>query len=147
MRQLVTTTTGQDDDVYKMLSHIGIGTAAAGADISADTSTLSLDEDKLKQALQENPDAVKEVIMGTSSDQYGILSRLESVIEDSLQTNGYFSSTIDSIQASMTRYNDKITKANEQIANYKSRLEAQFQAMENTISTMQQSYSGLLSSG
>lgn len=145
MRQLVTTTTGQEGDVYKMLSQIGISTAAAGADLSADTSSLSLDEDKLKQALQEDPDAVKAVIMGTSTDGYGILSQLESVIENSLATNGYFSTTIDSIQNDMTRYNEKITRANAKVASYKSRLEAQFQAMENTISTMQSAYSGLLS--
>ncbi len=146
MRQLVTTTTGQEGDVYKMLSQIGISTAAAGADLSADTSSLTLDEDKLKQVLAEDPDAVKKVIMGTSSDGYGILSQLESVIENSLATNGYFSTTIDSLQSNMTRYNEKITRANEQVANYKSRLEAQFQAMENTISNMQSAYSGLLSS-
>ena len=145
MRQLVTTTTGQEGDVYKMLSQIGISTAAAGADLSADTSSLTLDEDKLKQVLAEDPDAVKKVIMGTSSDGYGILSQLESVIENSLATNGYFSTTIDSLQSNMTRYNEKITRANEQIANYRSRLEAQFQAMENTISNMQSAYSGLLS--
>ena len=146
LRQMVTTSTSKGDDVYTMLSQIGISTAEAGADINADTSSLKVDEDALKEALSQDPDAVKKVLMGTSSDTYGILSKVEEVLDDSLASDGWFSTTTSTIQSEMTRYNDKITKANTSIASYKARLEAQFQAMENTISKMQNSYSNLLNS-
>ncbi len=145
MRQMVTSSTGYGDDVYTLLSQIGVSTAAAGASVNADTSSLSLDEDALAKALAEDPDAVKKLIVGTTS-QEGLLTKFENILDDALSTDGWFSTTTTSIQSEMTRYNDKISRAQTTVDNYRSRLEAQFQAMENTISQMQNSYSNLLNS-
>lgn len=145
MRQMVTSSTGYGDDVYTLLSQIGVSTAAAGASVDADTSSLSLDEDALAKALAEDPDAVKKLIVGTTS-QEGLLTKFENILDDALSTDGWFSTTTTSIQSEMTRYNDKISRAQTTVDNYRSRLEAQFQAMENTISQMQNSYSNLLNS-
>ena len=143
LRQMVTSSTGYGDDTYTLLSQIGVSTAAAGASINADTNSLSLDEDKLKEALDTDPDAVKKLLVGSTSEE-GLLSQFDKLLDDALATNGWFSTTTESIQSDMTRYTEKISKANASIASYKARLEAQFQAMENTISNMQNSYSGLL---
>lgn len=146
LRRLVTSATGNEDDTYKMLSQIGVSTASAGASISADTNTISLDKDVLRKALAEDSDAVKKVLMGTSSNQDGILSQMESIIEETVSATGYFSTTNKSINSQISRYNTKIDRANLQVETYKSNLEAKFQAMEDTISKMQNSYSSLLSS-
>ena len=146
MRQLMTSSTGNGDDLYTMLNQIGVSTASAGADLSADTSKLTVDESKLKQALEENSDAVKKLIMGTSSNQDGIFSKLETILDNSLASNGYFSTTTSTIKKEITNINNKIDKQTLLIANYKSTLEAKFQAMESTISSMQSAYSNFLSS-
>lgn len=146
LRQLITSSTGNSDDVYTMLSQIGVSTASAGASISADTSKLELDEDTLMKALEENSDAVKKVIVGTASNQDGLFSKLENVLENALSSNGYFTTATSSVKSEITRLNDKIERQTLVISNYKSNLEAKFQAMENTISSMQSSYSNLLNS-
>ncbi|MGN1154425.1 MAG: flagellar filament capping protein FliD, partial [Candidatus Gastranaerophilaceae bacterium] len=132
LRRLVTSATGNEDDTYKMLSQIGVSTASAGASISADTNTISLDKDVLRKALAEDSDAVKKVLMGTSSNQDGILSQMESIIEETVSATGYFSTTNKSINSQISRYNTKIDRANLQVETYKSNLEAKFQAMEDT---------------
>ena len=144
LRQLMTSSTGNKDDSFSMLSQIGVSTAKAGASLSADTSKIELDEDALKKVLQEDPDGVKKVIMGTSSKQDGIFSKLGSVISDSLASNGYFSTATNSVKSEITKLNTKIEKQTTSIANYKSSLEAKFQAMEKTISSMQDSYKSFL---
>lgn len=146
LRQLITSSTGNGDDVFTMLSQIGVSTAKAGASISADTSKLEIDEDALNKALSENPDAVKKVIMGTASKQDGIFSKLESVLDDSLASNGYFSTATSSVKTEISKLNTKVEKQTLAISNYKSSLEAKFQAMEKTISSMQNAYSNLLNS-
>ncbi len=83
-------------------------------------------------------------MIGTTKEE-GILTKFEGILDDALASNGWFSTTTESIQSDMTKYNNKITKETQNLANYKSRLEAQFQAMENTISKMQSSYSNFLS--
>ena len=144
LRQLITSSTGNKDDSFSMLSQIGVSTAKAGASISADTSKIELDEDALKKVLQEDPDGVKKVIMGTASQQDGIFSKLGSVISDSLASNGYFTTATNSVKSEITKLNTKIEKQTTSIANYKSSLEAKFQAMEKTISSMQDSYKSFL---
>ena len=145
MRQMITSASGYGEDVYTLLSQIGVSTAEAGASISADTTSLSIDEDKLKEVLDKDPDAVKKLLVGNTSEA-GLLTKFEEILDDALATDGWFSTTTTTIQSEMTRYNEKITKAQTSVDNYKARLEAQFQAMENTISKMQNSYSNLLNS-
>ena len=145
MRQMITSASGYGEDVYTLLSQIGVSTAEAGASISADTTSLSIDEDKLKEVLDKDPDAVKKLLVGNTSEA-GLLTKFEEILDDALATDGWFSTTTTTIQSEMTRYNEKITKAQTSVDNYQARLQAQFQAMENTISKMQNSYSNLLNS-
>ena len=69
-----------------------------------------------------------------------------SIIEEAVSATGYFSTTNKSINSQISRYNTKIDRANLQVETYKSNLEAKFQAMEDTISKMQNSYNSFLSS-
>ena len=129
--------------IFKLLSDIGISTSAAdGNNLSTDTYTLSLDEEKLKKALTENPDSVKSLLAGEN----GILSMMESAVEQSLSaTTGYFDVKTSTLDSDISRMEEKITKQNTNIETYRARLENQFYQMEMAIAQMQQNYSSFLS--
>jgi len=146
LRSLITSSTGNGEDTFTMLSQIGVSTAEAGASLSADTNKISLDKSALEKALSEDSDAVKKLVMGTSTNQDGILSRMETILDSSLSATGYFTTTNKSINTEISRYNTRIENATLKIQNYQASLQAKFQAMEDTISKMQNSYSSFLSS-
>lgn len=129
--------------IFKLLSDIGISTSAAdGNNLSTDTYTLSLDEEKFKKALTENPDSVKSLLAGEN----GILSMMESAVEQSLSaTTGYFDVKTSTLDSDISRMEEKITKQNTNIETYRARLENQFYQMEMAIAQMQQNYSSFLS--
>ena len=129
--------------IFKLFSDIGISTSAAdGNNLSTDTYTLSLDEEKFKKALTENPDSVKSLLAGEN----GILSMMESAVEQSLSaTTGYFDVKTSTLDSDISRMEEKITKQNTNIETYRARLENQFYQMEMAIAQMQQNYSSFLS--
>lgn len=130
--------------VYRLLSEIGISTASADSnDLDSDTNSLSLDEDALLQALEENPDSVKSILAGDN----GILSMMESTVEQSLSSvTGYFDIKTSTLDSSITKMENKITKQNTAISTYQTQLENKFYKMETMIAQMQQNYSSFLSS-
>ena len=129
--------------IYRLLSDIGISTSAAdGNNLSTDTYTLSLDEDKFLEALQENPDSIKSLLAGDN----GIFSMMESAVEQSLSaTTGFFDVKTSTLDSQISRMEEKITKENSSIEAYRTKLENQFYQMEMAIAQMQQNYSSFLS--
>ena len=129
--------------VYKLLSDIGISTSEAdGNNLSTDTYQLSLDEEKFKKALSENPESVKSILAGDN----GILNMMENTVEQSLKaTVGFFDVKTSTLDSDITRMEEKISKQNANIETYRSRLESQFYQMEMAIAQMQQNYSSFLS--
>ena len=129
--------------IYTLLSQIGISTAEAdGNNLSTDTDTLSLDEDKFLEALQENPDSVASILAGEN----GILTHIENTVEQSLSaTTGYFDVKSSSLDNQISRQEDKISDEKSDIETYRARLENQFYQMEMAIAQMQQNYSSFLS--
>lgn len=144
-RTLTSYATGSsaNDGIYKLLSDIGISTAKAdGNNLSTDTNTLELDEDKLLKALETNPDSVKAILTGDN----GVLTRMESAIEQSLTaTTGFFDIKTSTYDSDIKKMENKITKQTSRIATYKAQLEKKFNAMEQTIAAMQQNYSSFMS--
>lgn len=128
--------------VYKLLADIGITTAAAdGNNLSTDTNTLKLDEEKFLKALEENPESVKSILAGDN----GILTRMEEAVEQSLQaTTGFFDVRTSTFDSDIKKMEDKITKKNTSIETYRAQLENKFYKMELAISQMQQNYSSFL---
>lgn len=128
--------------VYKLLADIGITTAAAdGKNLSTDTNTLKLDEEKFLKALEENPESVKSILGGEN----GILARMEGAVEQSLQaTTGFFDVKTSTFDSDIKKMEDKITKKNKSVQTYKEQLEKKFYKMELAISQMQQNYSSFL---
>lgn len=137
------TSSNANNGTYKLLSEIGIKTASAdGNNLASNTYELSLDEDKLMKALEENPDSVKSILAGET----GVLAMMEDTIEQSLKASvGFFDVKTSTLDSDISKMEDKIKKKNSSITTYKSQLEAKFQKMEQTIASMQQNYSSFLS--
>ena len=125
--------------VYRMLSEIGISTTKAESNnLSADTNKLYFDEEKFMAALSENPDSVKALLTGDNS----IFGMMEETVEQSLKAvSGFFDIKTTTIDNNIKKSEEKITKKNKSITNYKAQLEKKFQAMESMIAQMQNNYS------
>ena len=138
------TSSNANNGTYKLLSEIGIKTASAdGNNLASNTYELSLDEDKLMKALEENPDSVKSILAGET----GALAMMEDTIEQSLKASvGFFDVKTSTLDSDISKMEDKIKKKNTSMTTYKSQLEAKFQKMEQAIASMQQNYSSFLSS-
>lgn len=145
-RTLTSYATGSNFDnggIYKLLSEIGISTAKAdGNNLSTDTTSLELDEEKLLKALEENPDSVKSILTGDN----GVLTKMENAIEQSLTaTTGFFDIKTSTYDSDIKKMQEKITKQTSKITTYRAQLEKKFNAMEQTIAAMQQNYSSFMS--
>ena len=143
IRSYATAKNTSNDGVYSLLSEIGISTSSAdGSNLNADTNSLKLDEDKLKKALEENPESVKSILAGEG----GVLTMMEDSIEQSLKASvGYFDVKTSTLDSDIKKMETKIKKQNTNISTYKAQLEKKFSAMETTIAQMQQNYQSFLS--
>ena len=145
LRSYANTANNTNGGIYKLLSDIGISTAQAdGNNLSADTNSLSFDEDTFLKALQENPESVKAILAGEN----GIFSMMEDTVEQSLKAvSGFFDIKTTTIDSNIKKTEEKITSKNTNISTYKAQLEKKFQAMENMIAKMQQNYQSFLNQG
>ena len=127
---------------FKLLSELGISTANAdGNSLSSDTTSLSLDKDKLLKALEEDPESVKSMLAGEN----GIFGMMEKSVEQMLSaTTGYFDIKQSTLDGDITEIETKITKQNNKISTYRKQLEDRFSNMELMIAQMQQNYSSFL---
>ena len=143
IRSYATAKNTSNNGVYNLLSEIGISTSSAdGNNLNADTNSLSLDEDKLKKALEENPESVKSILTGEG----GVLTMMEDAVEQSLKaTTGFFDVKTSTLDSDIKKMETKIKKQNTNISTYKAQLEKKFSAMETTIAQMQQNYQSFLS--
>ena len=143
IRSYATAKNTSNNGVYGLLSEIGISTSSAdGNNLNADTNSLKLDEDKLKKALEENPESVKSILAGEG----GVLTMMEDAVEQSLKaTSGFFDVKTSTLDSDIKKMETKIKKQNTYISTYKAQLEKKFSAMETTIAQMQQNYQSFLS--
>ena len=143
IRSYATAKNTPNNGVYNLLSEIGISTSSAdGNNLNADTNSLTLDEDKLKKALEENPESVKSILTGEG----GVLTMMEDAVEQSLKaTSGFFDVKTSTLDSDIKKMETKIKKQNTYISTYKAQLEKKFSAMETTIAQMQQNYQSFLS--
>lgn len=143
-----TATASIDEGTMKLLSDIGISTGKASNTTSTSTvNTLQIDEDKFKEALTKNPEAVKSLLVGDNkgtSTSGGVMNKLEKIVEDSLEVStGYFDAKSKSLSSKVKTLENSITSAQTKVDAYKARLEKQFSNMEQIISSIQASYSKL----
>lgn len=143
-----TATAAVEDSDLKVLANIGISTGAASN--STDTSTvnkLQIDEEKFKKALAENPDGVKQLLLGDNkgnANSGGVLNKIEKITEDALaSSSGYFDMKSSSYNSQINSLKSSVTNAQSKVDSYKERLQNQFNNMEKIISSIRQSYSQL----
>ena len=130
----------------KLLSQIGISTAAPGASLTSNTDLLSLDKDALHEAVSNNAADVKKLLLGTNAEYTnGIFTKMNNMIFDSMSSGGFFATRNSLYSNQISRYDNLITTAKTRVSNYKSNLENKFASMEKLISTMQGAYSKMYS--
>jgi len=95
---------------------------------------IILDEKKLIAALEDNPDRVAEVFAGTDENT-GLLWRVNSIMGDYLTKSQPY--TLKSLEDSIRRTNDQMTKMQEKMYAEEDRLYKQFAAMETALSKLQ----------
>lgn len=116
------------------LYNIGVTASATWAD----NGKLEIDEDKLRKALEKDPDVLSRIFVGTS-EQPGVVSQLRTESKSTI-TNIEKSAGKESIAANQYSLGKTITSLDTKIADWKDRLKSieerywkQFSAMENAI--------------
>ncbi len=127
------------DSIYKTLASIGITTGEFGTSIEAETNQFQIDKEKLKEALQKDPDAVKVLLSGDEANGVdGIAKKLQETMDQALDiTSGFFKNREDTLSSQMNNINSQITTKTTFLENYQAQLEKKFQAMESQIAKLQ----------
>ena len=137
---------------FRNLAALGISTNSGNSTYASDTSTstieyLHFDAEKFMEGYTKDAEAVKNMLVGSDSNQ-GILLQIENIVTNALSSGtGYFASANKSFTDKITSINEKIKKENQAIEAYRARLERQFKSMDMLISQMQNQYSSFLSQG
>ena len=144
LKRLMTQSVG-GTTTYRNLAAIGISTGAAKDSISTDVTKLLIDKDKFMQALEKDSDAVKQLLVGTTTNS-GVFLKVGKIVDSTLKTTGYIASTENSINKNIKKMSTKITNLKTALDKYREQLETKFRTMEKAISNMQSSYSSFLKS-
>lgn len=142
LKRLMTQTVG-GTTIYRNLAAIGISTGEAQDSISTDVTKLLIDKDKFMQALDKDSDAVKQLLVGTTTNP-GVFLKVNQIVDSTLKTTGYIASTENSINKNIKKMNTKITDLTTALNKYREQLQTKFSSMERAISNMQNSYSSFL---
>jgi len=94
-------------------------------------------------ALSSDSDSVKNLLVGTTSSP-GILLQVSNIVDNALNSTGYFSTYTQSINSNINKLSTKISSANTELADYRAKLEKQFKNMESTVTSLQNAYSNFL---
>lgn len=111
---------------YNALSQIGIKTDPNGL--------LELDEDDFKEALAKDPDSVTSIFLAEDSGVLDSLSNLSDAYTDG--TDGLIKTRTDALQTRVDRMDDQIIRLEDRLGRFEERLQAQFTALETTISSI-----------
>lgn len=115
--------TGTD---YKTLASIGVSVSRDG--------TMSLDSTKLSKALSTNPEAVTQILAGTSGAD-GIMDSMSGVVDMFNQNNtGLLAAKRSTLDSNVKKLQARADAQQDQLDNYRAQLEKQFSAMEDAYS-------------
>ncbi|WCB91364.1 Flagellar hook-associated protein 2 [Baekduia alba] len=135
---------------YNSMGALGITTGAASATLNQDSldGKLTLDEDKLRAALDADPNVVKSLLGGTSGTN-GFAQGFGSILANYQGSNGLIQSRITSATSDLTDMSTKLTNFDARMDAKQALLQKQFTAMETALSASNSagsSLSGLVSS-
>ncbi|GAB4268692.1 MAG: hypothetical protein Kow0029_04160 [Candidatus Rifleibacteriota bacterium] len=135
MRLVMSSVVPGVDKLLDSLSDIGITTGVVGSSYQ-DTmvGTLQItDEEKLKSALQDNPDKVAELFNKDSEDvgKMGIARRLKNVLNEFTKSDGILTKRVgrSGVRNSNSQMDQQISSINSQIASQEERLAAREEAL------------------
>jgi len=133
---------------YNCFSSVGISTGKTTTDVSDVPTALTFDKTKFEEAMAKNPAEVKKLFINNDeedSSANGVMTKLEKMIDGYLDIeNGYFATKENSYESEIESLNQSLTRKQNSVDAYRTRLEKQFQSMDSYISQMQ-SYSSYLS--
>jgi flagellar hook-associated protein 2 len=136
LRTAITSPIGSDPSLT-LLSQIGISTGATtgSATVSQDSidGKLVVDDDKLEDMLDSNPDGVKN-LLGATLGKSGFAQAIDDIINPSVQTTGTFDSLINQTNSQISDLGAQITNWDTRLSDMRDRLKQQFNAMELALS-------------
>src|SRR3954453_5935716 len=139
MRTAVSSPIGTDPTL-NLLSQIGISTGATtgSGTVSQDAldGKLVVDDDKLDDMLDSNPDGVKN-LLGATLGKNGFAQAIDNVLNPSVQTSGSFDTLINQTNSQISDLTDQIATWDTRLSDMQDRLKQQFNAMELALSQNQ----------
>ena len=110
---------------------IGIST---GSYFGGTGGQIVVDEDKLRAALESDPEKVANVFAGTDGNK-GLVWRMDNIMTD--YVSGYQSRSLTSLEDSLKRANEQIDKMTQKMYDEEDKLYRKFAAMETALSKIQ----------
>ena len=104
---------------------------------------IILDEDRLKAALENDPERVASIFVGStdldaSYNEKGLIRRVNDLMGGYISTGGTQSRSLKSLEDSIKRANEQIDKMQQKLFAEEDKLYRQFAAMETALSKLQQ---------
>jgi flagellar hook-associated protein 2 len=129
---------------YKSMSDIGISTGSASATINQDSldGKLTLDETKLRAAIDADPQAVK-TLMGGVTGTNGFSQSFAGILRNYQGSGGLIQSRISSATSELSDLASKLTSFDARMDAKQALLQKQFTAMETALSASNASGSKL----
>ena len=113
-------------------SEIGLGT---GSFFGGTGGQIILDEDRLRAALEEDPERVMNVLRGDPNERDGLFFRMDDILRN--YTSNSQRDSINNIENSLRRHNEQIERLQLKMFKEEERLYKMFAAMETAMSRMQ----------
>lgn len=131
---------------YKSMTDIGVSTGAASATINQDSldGKLTLDETKLRAALDADPQAVRTLLGGTTGTS-GFAQAFGSILSNYQGSGGLIQARIASATSDLSDMATKLTNFDARMDARQALLQKQFTAMETALSNSNASGSSLSS--
>ena len=129
---------------------MSVGLTISSASIENPGPRLNFDEEKFREAFENDPDAVKALFTRVTTDdednvvKVGLAARLEDTLKGLTTTaDGLLSSQDDRLQSKIDMYNRRANDLQKLLDMKEARLYAQFQAMEQALAGLQAQQSAL----
>ncbi|NLG87401.1 MAG: flagellar filament capping protein FliD [Firmicutes bacterium] len=134
LRGLVTSPIDGASGPWSMLVQIGISTGKVGTGVAAD-GTLYIDETKLREALQEDPEAVAALFTG----EQGMAGRLDAYLKEVLTKDktGLLTAKDEALSSQIKDLQKQTERMEERLAQREERLKQQYVQLEKALAQLQ----------
>jgi len=133
LRQTLFSTSGSG--TVNSLGALGVNTGAVGAVVGT-TNRLQLDASKLSAAMTSDPNAVANLLDKSTGPMAALLAQVQNY-EDPSNSDSYVQASITGISSDITDVKAREDYQQMLVDNYTTMIEAQYTAMETTLSLLQ----------